>query len=87
MKTNDAFWWDFEENEIIVECDNPDYPIVARFPFSDDDGEPPCQLIIDLSKSLGFEPPKTFGAAKYAIEKAEKLITDLNELNRMLANL
>lgn len=29
-----SFWWDFNGNNIIVECDHPDFPLVAVYPVA-----------------------------------------------------
>ena len=60
------FWWDIEGDNVIVECNDPQYPVIASF-----ECDPP-------EKQKTPFGVMTIRPAMKAIELAEALIADLD---------
>lgn len=72
------YWPDLEDNEVVVECDCPRYPVVARFPFDLADGKRPDWFDdLDVVTREMFGDGKEYGCAFVAWEKAEAYIVQL----------
>ncbi len=72
------YWPDVWELEVVVECDCPRYPVVARFSFDLADGKRPDWFdSLDVATREMFGDGKEFGCAFDAWEKAEEYIVQL----------
>jgi len=73
-----VYWPDVWDNEVVVECDCPRYPVVARFPFDLADGKRPAWFDgLDVVTREMFDDGKELGCALDAWEKAEAHVARL----------